>query len=554
MLRPEWIGAVPIDTARVARASFPKGHLYLRVADEMGPLFTDEQFADLYPTHGQPALAPWRLAVVTILRFAEDLSDRQAADAVRSRIDWKYVLRLELTDSGFDASVLSEFRSRLVAGQAETRLLDTLLAWCRERKLLKARGKQRSDSTHVLAAVRALNRVELVVEAMRAVLNDLAVVAPDWLSTISPPPWLDRYAHRAEHEHLPTTEAERAALVQTVGEDGGTLLGAIFAPEAPTWFRAIPTVNHLRQIWVQQYVVDAGRLRWRTEADGLPSSSHFFSSPYDPDVRLAKKGTTQWVGYKIHLTETCEEDLPELITNVETTPAPMADGEVTPQIHSHLKANDLLPGDHIVDTGFLDVQLLVASQKDFGVNLVGPTRADYHWQARAGEGFAAKDFIIDWAKQGVICPAGRTSHSWTPAVDRRHTAVIKIKFSFRDCSPCIFRTRCFQATRQSGRRCLTLRPKEQFEALQMAREREKTAEFAALYDQRAGVEGTLSRGVRTCGMRRTRYIGMSKTHLGHVFTAVAINFLRLAEWFAEIPRPKTRLSPFVCLMNQSSTA
>lgn len=419
MLRPERIEAVPVDTARVAQAAFPKGNVYLRLADKMGPLFTDEQFADLSPTHGQPSLAPWRLAFVTVLQFAENLSDRQAAEAVRSRIDWEYVLRLELTDCGFDASVLSEFRSRLVAGGAEARLLDALLAWCREQRLLKAGGKQRTDSTHVLAAVCALNRVEVVVETMRAVLNDLAVVAPDWLRTISPPAWLDRCAHRAGHERLPTKEAERAALVHAVGEDGRTLLNALWSPTAPAWLREVPTVNHLRQVWVQQYVVAEEGLRWRTEADGLPPSSRFLSSPYDPEVHLAKKGTTQWLGYKVHLTETCEEDPPELITNVETTPAPMADGETTPQIHSHLKANDLLPGDHIVDTGFLDAQLLVASQEDFGVNLVGPTRADDHWQAQADEGFAAKDFTIDWDKQEVPCPAGRTSHSWTPAVDKR---------------------------------------------------------------------------------------------------------------------------------------
>src|SRR6266545_3526944 len=127
MLRLQPIDPVPEETARVARAAFPKGHLYLRVADELGDLFTDERFSELFPGHGQPALAPWRLALATILQFAEGLSDRQAADAVRGRIDWKYVLRLELTDAGFDASVLSEFRARLIAGAAESLLFDTWL-------------------------------------------------------------------------------------------------------------------------------------------------------------------------------------------------------------------------------------------------------------------------------------------------------------------------------------------------------------------------------------------------------------------------------------------
>lgn len=127
MLRPEPIGPVPDDTARVARAAFRKGHPYLRLADECGTLFDDNTFAALFPTHGQPALAPWRLALVTILQFAEGLSDLQAAHVLRSRIDWTYVTRLDLTDPGFDGSVLSEFRGRLIAGAAET----LLLAVCR---------------------------------------------------------------------------------------------------------------------------------------------------------------------------------------------------------------------------------------------------------------------------------------------------------------------------------------------------------------------------------------------------------------------------------------
>ena len=185
MLRPQPIGPVPNDTARVACAAFRKGHPYLRLADELGTLFADEAFAALFPTHGQPALAPWRLALVTILQFAEGLSDLQAAHALRSRIDWKYVTRLDLTDPGFDGSVLSEFRGRLIAGAAETLLLDTLLAWCRDHKLIVTRSRQRTDSTHILAAVRALNRIELVGETLRHALNDLAVVAPAWLRAAS---------------------------------------------------------------------------------------------------------------------------------------------------------------------------------------------------------------------------------------------------------------------------------------------------------------------------------------------------------------------------------
>jgi transposase len=180
-LHPQGVPPVPEETRRIAQAAFPRGNVYMRMRDELGVIYDDQLFASLFSARGQPAMSPWRLALTTVMQFAEGLSDRQAADAVRSRIDWKYALSLELIDPGFDHTVLSEFRTRLVAGQAEQLLLDTLLTRMRERGLLKARGRQRTDSTHVLATIRTLNRLELVGETVRYALNSLAVVAPDWL-------------------------------------------------------------------------------------------------------------------------------------------------------------------------------------------------------------------------------------------------------------------------------------------------------------------------------------------------------------------------------------
>src|ERR1700741_2385014 len=161
-LRPHALEPVPEETARVARAAFPKGNPYLTLRDTLGTIFQDDDFAPLFPACGQPGLSPWRLALVTIMQFRENLADRQAAEAVRARIDWKYVLSLELTDPGFDFSVLSEFRDRLLAGSAEEVLLNKLLERCSAVGLLKARGQQRTDSTHVLAAIRVLNRLQIV--------------------------------------------------------------------------------------------------------------------------------------------------------------------------------------------------------------------------------------------------------------------------------------------------------------------------------------------------------------------------------------------------------
>jgi len=161
-LQPTPITPVPEETVRVAHAAFPSGNSSMQMRETLGLIYRDEQFADLFAGRGRPVVPPWRLALVTVMQFAEGLPDRQAADAVRARIDWKYALGLELTDAGFDYSVLSEFRARLVAGSAEGRLLDVLVAACVEQGYLKARGTQRTDSTHVLAAVRTLYRLERV--------------------------------------------------------------------------------------------------------------------------------------------------------------------------------------------------------------------------------------------------------------------------------------------------------------------------------------------------------------------------------------------------------
>src|SRR5689334_166053 len=197
-LRLQALVSVPHETARVAHAAFPADNIYLALRDELGTIFADEDFATLYPTRGRPAEAPWRLALVTVFQFAENLSDRQAADAVRARIDWKYALGLELTDPGFHFSVLTEFRARLVARDAGHLLLDRMLDHFKVRGLVKARGKQRTDSTHVLAAVHDLNLLELVGETLRGTLDDLAAAAPDWLRAIAPPAWFERYTRRIE--------------------------------------------------------------------------------------------------------------------------------------------------------------------------------------------------------------------------------------------------------------------------------------------------------------------------------------------------------------------
>lgn len=211
---------------------------------------------------------------MTALQFAEDLSDRQAADAVRGRIDWKYLLGLELADPGFDYSVLSEFRGRVLAGGMERQLLDILLERLKERGLIRKQGQQRSDSTHVLAAIRELNRLECVGETLRYALNSLAVVVPDWLREVVPREWFERYGERFDPWRLPDDEVEREALGEVIGRDGHHLLKAVYGPLVPLWLREVPAVEILRRVWIQQYYTEGESVRWRKpKAEGLPPAA-----------------------------------------------------------------------------------------------------------------------------------------------------------------------------------------------------------------------------------------------------------------------------------------
>ncbi len=238
-LNPITLYIVLEQTARVARAAFPRNCLCLSIYDQLGTIFQDQDFLSLFPERGQPGESPFRLALVTILQFIEGLSDRGAADAVRGRIDWKYLLCLELDDPGFDHSVLCEFRARLLDGGAERVLFDKILSLLRDKQLVKARTAQRTDSTHVLAAVRDLNRLERVGETLRAALNVLSTVEPDWVRANVPGEWVKRYGKRVDEYRLPEKEKDREAHAAVVGRDGIALLDAIWSADTPLWIRSM---------------------------------------------------------------------------------------------------------------------------------------------------------------------------------------------------------------------------------------------------------------------------------------------------------------------------
>jgi transposase len=421
-LKPTAIEPVPTTTAQVARAAFPRGNVYLILRDELGTIFNDADFTDLYPNHGQPGLSPWRLALVTVLQFRENLSDRQAAEAVRARIDWKYLLGLELTDPGFDYSVLSEFRARLSTGDASERVLEKLLAHCQAQGLLRAGGRQRTDATHVLAAVRVLNRLELVAETLRAALNAVAAAEPAWLKRHVPDSWYQRYGHRIEYSRRPSSETERQRKSQMIGEDGLRFLGWLDEPDVPPHLRELPEVHTVRRVWRRHYRREQkggdeddsrGTVRFTTQAE-LSDNNEPIETPYDGEARYRNKRGLGWVGYTVHLSETCDEEEVHLITHVKTTPANMAEAKCTDAIQRALVANGRAPTTHLADAGYIAADLLVQSATQHGIRLVGPVRDSARWQHHVEGAYALGQFTIDWAAHSARCPQGYRSASWYP--------------------------------------------------------------------------------------------------------------------------------------------
>ena len=539
MLKPQAIPPVPEMTARAAHAAFPKGHRYLTLRDNLGTIFSDEMFAGLFPTNGRPAEAPWRLALVTVVQHAEGLSDREAADAVRDRVTLRYLLGLDYDDPGFDYSILSRFRDRLVEGNAEHLILDALVEASRKAGLLKDRGKVRTDSTHVLASVRELSRLEFVGETLRHALNEIAKVAPDWLRALAPNDWYTRYARGFVELPLRRKSKQGPNSSEQVGQDGLVLMRAVYSPEAPAELRDLPAVELLRRCWVQEFVIIKGEISMRFKEDLAPAPLRM-RSPYDVEMRYGMRGATSWEGYRVHFTETCDDDTPHLLVHTDTTAAPVADlVRVTP-IHEALKAKEIRPGQHFVDNNYVTSKLLVHSKKDYGVSLVGPIKA-----YRAYSGFGTDRFDIDWEREVVTCPAGKQSIHWTPRMPKSGREQIAVGFAPADCKVCPLNKQCAKNTMRAGR-TLTLLPREQHEAREKVRQLQTTEEWTATYNIRQGCEGTFSQGMRL-GLRVSRYHGLKKTHLRNLAVAAGINLQRLGDWFGDSPRAKTRTSRFAAL-------
>ncbi|MFD4835362.1 IS1182 family transposase [Streptomyces uncialis] len=499
----------------MARASNPTGTTAMWVRDRLNGLWGDDDFAAWYPRDGRPGISPAQLATVSVLQFLLNLSDRQAAEAVRCRIDFKYALALELDDPGFHHSVLTDFRDRLAEEGRADALFDLALARLKDAGLVRARGRQRTDSTYLLASVRELTRLELVLEAVRAALEEIARTASQLLDTMVTEDWALRYGRQIR---LVSQPSHPVARLKQAGADAAELL-ARARHSGPA---AGPALQALRQIVVQNFLVDShGRLRPRTEKDGLPPARVRIESPYDLQARWVRRGHRRWTGYLAHVTETCDEKGVNVITDVATT-VPTADITALPGIHARLKRRRLLPAQHLVDGGYTSVAALDSAARSHKITLVGPLSKGNAPQRKDADGFARENFIIDFDRREVTCPNGQVSGNWNELPSMAPFTVVR--FDKRQCGPCPERSSC---TRGAAR-TVNFLPRHLHKLQARNRADQHDPSWRRLYASRSGIEGTVNEIVNGHQMRRCRYRGTAKAHIQHVLTAIAVNIERLS--------------------------
>jgi transposase len=419
---------VPELTARMARASNPEGTTAMWVRDRLEGLWGDEDFAHWYSRNGRPGLSPAQLATVSVLQFLLNLSDRQAAEAVRCRIDITYALGLESDDSGFRRSVLTSFRDRLAQAGRADELMGLALERMKQAGLVAERGSARTDSTYVLAAVRDLTRPELITEAVRAALEELAHQDPEMLDWLIDQDWATRYGRPVRLGGQPSRAATR---LKHASEDALYLLTTLERHRRPRGVQA----DGLRRIFLQNYLITNEKVRPRTEKDGLPPAGTRVISPYALQAHFALRGDTRWAGYLIHVTETCDDDTVNLITGVATTASTVKDREALTAIHTRLATRGLLPAEHLADGGYITLGHLHAAARDRQITMIGPLGNDSSWQARADTGFALADFTIDFDKRHVTCPAGKTTGAWLETTPPGRAPITVAKFDKRLCVP-----------------------------------------------------------------------------------------------------------------------
>jgi transposase len=515
-VQPPW--GMPAETAAIGKAILKEDSPYRLIGDRLFERYSENDYADLYSPEGKPGISPVILAFVTVFQFMERLPDRQAAESLRMRMDWKYALHLPLAYEGFDYSVLSEFRDRLLAHQAEGRVFEQLVQEFRTMGLIKERGKQRTDSIAMLMKVRHLSRLELVVETLRLAVGAILKADRAWGEALIPPSWEERYGERFVLQRH--TKEELAEHDKNVGSDGEWLMARLAGEGAPAEIKNLAEVQVLKTVWAQQFREAQGKIMYQA---GSRYDGHTqIQTPHDPEARYSRKRYKEWYGGKVQVMETDDEGYPHLITDIAATCSSKTDYESLAEIQDRLKERQCLPQEQYVDSGYMSGPNLAVSLQN-GIDLIGPTVPVISPQTKLPDGITPEHFDIDIEHLQATCPGG-----YSVAPDFGWKGKIRFLFPKEVCAACQLRARC--CTGIGGR---TLCVGTTYPLLQQARNRQKMETFKQDYHKhRSGVEGCVSALARGNGMRTSRYIGNQKRHLQAVFCGTAANIKRTAQWLA----------------------
>ncbi len=476
-VRPRPGAEVPELTARIARASNPEGTTAMWVRDRLEGLWSDEDFAHWYSRDGRPGLSPAQLATVSMLQFLLNLSDRQATEAVRRRIEFTCALGLELDDPGFRHSVLTDFRDRLAQAGRADELMGLALERMKQAGLVTERGSARTDSTYVLAAVRDPTRLELITEAVRAALEELAHQDPEMLDWLIDQDRATRYGRPVPLGGQPSRPATR---LQQTGQDAHLPL----TTPAPHQRPRAPMPDALRQIYLQNSPITNEKVRPRTEKDGLPPAGTRIISPYDLHT-----GDTRRARYPIHITETCDPDTVDPVTDLATTASSVKDSQALTGIHTRPATRGPLPAEHPADGGYITLGHPHAAAHDLQITMIGPLGNNSPRQARTDTGLAPADSTIDFDKRHATCPAGKTTGTWIETTPAGRAPITGAKSDKRLYDPCPHRA---SRTRPPEGRTVNFPPRHPHELQERNRAQQADPNRLRTYATRSGVESTVA--------------------------------------------------------------
>jgi transposase len=504
------LSEMPPETAAVGGRVMREANPYRVIGDALADILADEQFAEMYEPIGREALSPSMLAMVTLFQFHEKVPDREAAEMVAVRLDWKYALHLPLDYTGFDFSVLCDFRRRILEHGKEALVFEAILDRVKALGFIKKRGKARTDSIAVLGAVRALSILETVSESLRLAVRAIEGADPAWAEETIPGSFREQYGRMRPDYRL--SQEEREAALRQTGEDGYWLLDRIDASASRTCLGA-EAVGVMRTVWGQRYDRVEGKVALR---QGTVECTELIVTPHDPGVRAGEKRGVKWHGEKVHVTETAEAGQVNFITDVTTSGASSGDGEALAQIREGLARREVSPPELYVDSGYVSGKQMAQSQAT-GTVLMGPPLPD-----TSPNGFKIRDFEIDRAARHARCPGGQESARWSERTDRDGSKAVNIQFAASACAACPLREEC---TSSQGGRSLHL--SEHHEALEARRAEAESEGFRQRMRARPAIEATLSELVRGYGLRQHRYRGDAKRHFENMLKAASCNLSRL---------------------------